>query len=124
MSEELKHYGVLGMKWGVRRGRVDKAYAKASKKLKKIDDKVKKQTDDFHKKAQKAETAGRLRREKAQRKADKAARKLTKTNIKGKKWVAAMEKSFKNSDVSLTKEQVDAGRRYSDFLTSRFNTRY
>ena len=122
--DELRHYGVIGMKWGVRRGKTTKAYEKASKKLKKIDDKVKKQTNDFHKKAQKAETAGNFRREKLQRKADKAARKLTKTSIKGKKWVASMEKSFRNTDISMSKEQIALGRQYSDFLTSRFNSRY
>lgn len=125
MSEyELYHYGVVGMKWGIRRGKTAKAYTKASKKLDKIDTKIKKQTEKFHKKAQKAETAGYLKREKAQRKANKAARRLTKTTIKGKKWVKAMEKNFKNTDVTMTKEQIDLGRKYSDFLTSRFNMRY
>lgn len=40
MSEqELRHYGVLGMKWGVRKNPV-KAYAKASKKKKKLEDRA------------------------------------------------------------------------------------
>lgn len=112
------------MKWGVRRGKTSEAYVKASKKLKKIDDKVKKQTNEFHKKAQKAETASYLKRDKAVRKAGKAARKLTKTNIKGKKWVAAMEKAFRGTTAQLSKEQIALGKQYTDFLTSRYNSRY
>lgn len=39
-DNELMHYGVLGMKWGVRRGRSDKVYVKAQKKMAKLDRKV------------------------------------------------------------------------------------
>lgn len=38
MNNELKHYGVLGMKWGVRRN-PPKAYSKAVKKKNRLDDK-------------------------------------------------------------------------------------
>ena len=36
-KSELYHYGVLGMKWGIRRGNSANAYANASKKLTKLD---------------------------------------------------------------------------------------
>lgn len=49
-QNELYHYGVLGMKWGIRKDRktgerkhANEAYAKASNKLRKLDSKITKQ---------------------------------------------------------------------------------
>ena len=39
-DNELKHYGVIGMKWGVYRGNVASEYSKATAKRKKLDDRV------------------------------------------------------------------------------------
>lgn len=49
----LEHYGVLGMKWGVRKN-PDKAYAKAGRKLERLDTKVSKLSAKGAKREQKS----------------------------------------------------------------------
>ena len=41
-QNELMHYGVLGMKWGVHRGKKDRVLEKAQKKMTKLDSKSQK----------------------------------------------------------------------------------
>lgn len=122
---ELCHYGVIGMKWGVRRGRTAKAYEKASKKLQKLDKKADKQLeraynqrDRAYAKADSFFSTERGRR-KALARANKAMRDATRSANKARRWVRSMEKTFANTDVSLTKEQVDMGRKYLDVMNRR-----
>lgn len=148
---ELKHYGVLGMKWGVRKDRktgerkyADKAYAKASNKLRKLDSKIAKKNEktskalDKYNKAQykadmaryKADSSTRgftkkmRKASKLSMKASKAKNQYNKTILKSEKaskkaqnWYKQMEKTF--SDVKLSnasKADIDLGKQYAAII--------
>lgn len=122
---ELKHYGVLGMKWGVRRGNSARAYERASKKLKKLDKKADRLMNKaYDKKAKADKKAGSFfATEKSARKADfkaqKALRKSVVATRKAQKWLREMESTFKNTPESLSKEQIDMGRVYLERMNAR-----
>lgn len=115
---ELKHYGVIGMKWGVRRGKTAKAYQKASKKLKKLDDRVTSAENvaikrhDKYDNVMSSRFASTRRQEKAHRKVTEAAAGYRKSIRKANKWYKSMEKTFANTDIKLTSEQVALGKKY------------
>lgn len=122
-EHELYHYGVLGMKWGVRRGNTAKAYSKASKKLDKLDKKVTSAEDKVIKRSKKYDDAlssrfaTNRRQEKAQRKVTEAAASYRKSLRKANKWYKSMESTFAKTDVKLTTEQVKRGKKYINRLS-------
>lgn len=115
---ELYHYGVPGMKWGVRKGNVKGAYEKASRKLEKLDRKVEKRLQKAQKLTMKADRKF-MNREAYQEMADNARRKAMKSVMKAQKWVNSMDKTFKGTTQSLSKEQIDMGKKYAEILNMR-----
>ena len=124
-SSELYHYGVLGMKWGVRRGNTTKAYAKASKKLTKLDKKVDKAEALARKRRGQVDAAAasffstKRRIDKAETRSKKASAKAALRNRQAERWYKSMEKAFADTDISMTKEQVAMGKRYMDHMNLR-----
>lgn len=122
---ELYHYGVLGMKWGIRRGRTGQAYEKASKKLTKLDNKVNKAEKKALKQRAKADAKmgsmfySEKKARKAEFKAERKAAKVTKRLRKAQRWYKSMEKNFANTDIKLSQEQIAIGQRYMDRLDLR-----
>lgn len=159
-DDELMHYGVLGMKWGVHRGNVAQAYSKGMAKRRKLEKRVE-TTRTAHNKAMiKARTGVSAKYQKLQTKADRmqykadkkkyglfsneskanklqskadaaqfkadkykhrAEKRMTQAAIaegnylkaqhKAEKWIKAMDKTFRDVDVSsLSSENVNNGK--------------
>lgn len=134
---QLTHYGVKGMRWGVRKNPA-RAYARANKKLGKLRNKAaranvsaagyqqladrkrfdaslaKKMKDKTSYKENKslAKQADRL----AAKNRSKAARALAKAN----KWMAAMDSTFDKTTLSqLSKDDIRRGREFYEKYLNR-----
>ncbi len=107
--DELMHYGKLGMKWGVRHGHSDKVYAKASRKLEKLDNKVQKYAKKKYKHANpliRTEISDDLYRQ--------SARKEDKYKSKAQKWAKKVSRVLGSESVEsmVNSQNVAIGKKY------------
>lgn len=122
----LEHYGVLGMKWGVRKD-PDKAYSRAGEKLAKLDKKSQKFSAKGSKREQKAlgkqaraSSAILFKKYKARRaakmtkKALGAYQKAQRAQVKAYRWNESMKKVFSGVKVNnMNADYVALGEKYS-----------
>lgn len=122
-EDELKHYGVLGMRWGIRKGRASQAYSKGVKKLKKLDkesNRLERKSAHMDYQSSKKMARGNIEKGmKLQGKAKKLHYKSVKLQNKGKKFYKKMEKEFANVDMStINQADIDYGKRYANIVLS------
>lgn len=125
-DDYLEHYGVLGMKWGVRKD-PNKAYSKAGQKLERLDRsaarlglKASAREQNAISKQRRASSALIFKKHKARvasrktRKALKTYQRAQEVQIKAYRWNESMKKTFKGVKVNnMDKKYVDLGKKYS-----------
>lgn len=126
-DQSLEHYGVLGMKWGVRKD-PQKAYDKSGQKLQKLDTKATKYTNQAQKSMEKAWQKNNRAQRAILFKGIKKWRAAGQTNrtikkyanakryeSKAMRWQRSREKAFKDVTVGNLNPDYEAlGKKYSN----------
>lgn len=147
-EEYLAHYGVLGMKWGVRRAsnrlsnatnasERDSANAslkrhseKAGRKFERLSNKALKTQSRARNAMIKAEKskyglfANQAKYEERKQKAEKQQFKANKSVAKAAKWYSNMESTFANTDYKVTDAQRRLGENFINSLNMQSELRY
>lgn len=126
-QEYLEHYGVKGMRWGVRKD-PERAYEKAGSKLKRLDQKAvkagakaaRKETRSLRRQ-QRADTAWLFRKTKARLadwaigRSEKARQKYVKKMSRAASWYKEMENAFRDTKISnLDPSTSELGKKYAN----------
>lgn len=108
-QNSLKHYGVLGMRWGVRKN-PQKAFAKAQKKMTRLDAR--------QERLQKKAASRRYAFFTSYRRSRKLGLKADKATYRAAKWYGQIKDVFGAKKASeLTNDKgVQMGQRYADWL--------
>lgn len=141
-KDYLKHYGVLGMKWGVRKN-PERAYEKSKTKAVRLKAKSTKadlklaktqhKLDKYQRKSNNVlegdENPYSDKIKNLQNKSKKQTEKANKLSEKHTKWVDAMEENFGNIDVdSIPEQDITRGKEYINYIlaiqSSKVSNRY